>query len=451
MLVHNPPNLLLARSVDRLWAESHMTIESRVTDDLVAPSILTISELNRRVAQLLENQFGLVWLTGEVSTFTRASSGHLYLTLKDASASVRAVMFKGRLAYCEFQPSVGDQVQIKARVGLYEPRGDFQINIQTLRRAGRGTLYEQFLLLKERLQAEGLFDLTNKRPLSQHPKAIGVITSLGAAALHDVLTTLSRRAPHVPVIIYPSLVQGLSAPRELRLALAAANRRQEVDTLLLVRGGGSLEDLWAFNDEGLARDIASSALPIIAGVGHESDVSIADFVADLRAPTPTAAAELACLPRQALLDQVRAFGLTSQQIVMRKLERLSQRLDRLSYGLVSPQQRLEQRRQALALLSQRLEHAVPSVGRLEDQLTRRSQSLTRLMSDALTVGRNRLALQRSQLETLAPAATLARGFAIVRGPDGVILTDASQVTRSAMLSIDLAKGQLTATVEGNTP
>ncbi len=188
-----------------------MTIESRVTDDQNAPTILTVSELNRQVAQSLENEFGLVWLTGEVSTFTRAASGHLYFTLKDALASVRAVMFKGRLAYCEFQPSVGDQVQIKARVGLYEPRGEFQLNIQTLRRAGRGTLYEQFLLLKERLQAEGLFDLNNKRALSEHPKAIGVITSLGAAALHDVLTTLARRAPHVSIIIYPSLVQGGAA------------------------------------------------------------------------------------------------------------------------------------------------------------------------------------------------------------------------------------------------
>ena len=451
MSFHKTPNLLLAGSVDRLWAESHMTIESRVTDDTTAPDILTVSELNRQVAQSLENEFGLVWLTGEVSTFTRASSGHLYLTLKDASASVRAVMFRGRLAYCEFQPSVGDQVQIKARVGLYEPRGDFQLNIQTLRRAGRGTLYEQFLLLKERLQAEGLFDLANKRPLSEHPKAIGVITSLGAAALHDVLTTLARRAPHVPVIIYPSLVQGLSAPLELRRALAAANSRQEVDTLLLVRGGGSLEDLWAFNDEGLARDIASSALPVVAGVGHESDISIADFVADLRAPTPTAAAELACLPRQALLDQIRVLSLSSQQIVMRKLERLAQRLDRTGYGLVSPSQRLEQRWQALALLSKRLEHAVPDIERLEDQLKRRSQSLTRLMSDALTSQRNRLALQHSQLETLAPAATLARGFAIVRGPDGVILTDAAQVKSSDLLSIDLAKGQLKATVVSKTP
>lgn len=423
-----------------------MTVESQFMDDAAAPALLTISELNRQVAQSLEKQFGTVWLTGEVSTFTRAASGHLYLTLKDASASVRAVMFRGRLPYCEFQPSVGDQVQIKARVGLYEPRGDFQLNIQTLRRAGRGTLHEQFLLLKERLQAEGLFDLANKRTLVAHPRAIGVITSLGAAALQDVLSTLARRAPQVPVIIYPALVQGVAAPRELRLALAVANSRQEVDTLLLVRGGGSLEDLWAFNDEGLARDIAASALPIIAGVGHESDVSIADFVADLRAPTPTAAAELACLPRQVLLDQLSGLRALSQQIMTRKLERLSQRLDRLGYGLVSPAQRLQHQRQALALVSNRLEQACPDFARLADQLQRRSLTLDRMITETLTGRRNKLELRRSQLETLAPAATLARGFAIVRGPDGSILTDTAQVGPTDGLSIDLAKGRLTAVV-----
>ena len=423
-----------------------MTIESQFMDDGLAPTVLTVSELNRLVAHALEDEFGVVWLTAEVSAFTRATSGHLYITLKDATASVRAVMFRGRMAYCEFQPSVGDQIQIKARVGLYEPRGDFQLNIQMLRRAGRGTLHEQFLLLKEKLQAEGLFDSANKRPLTQHPRAIGVITSLGAAALHDVLTTLARRAPHVPVIIYPALVQGVGAPRELRLALAQANRRQEVDTLLLVRGGGSLEDLWAFNDEALARDIASSALPVIAGVGHESDVSIADFVADLRAPTPTAAAELACQSRQALLDQVSGLQWTLQQTMSRKLERWAQKLDRLGYGLISPAQRLIQRRQSLALLSKRLEHACPDIERLSEQLQRRSQALLRSMVDASTARRNRLALYLSRLETLSPTATLARGFAIVRGPDGSILTDSAQVQPTEVLSVDLARGRLQAIV-----
>ncbi|MFO7746666.1 MAG: exodeoxyribonuclease VII large subunit, partial [Orrella sp.] len=195
-----------------------MTIESLVIDKDAAPNIFTVSELNERVADALMREFGEIWLTGEVSTFTKASSGHLYMTLKDQSASVRAVMFRTRIAHCEFQPSVGDQIQIRAKVGFYEPRGEFQLNIQMLRRAGRGTLHEQFLLLKNRLQSEGLFDLANKRSLATQPSSIGVVTSLGAAALHDVLTTLARRAPHVRVIVYPALVQGQAAPRELRLA-----------------------------------------------------------------------------------------------------------------------------------------------------------------------------------------------------------------------------------------
>lgn len=427
-----------------------MTIESLVTEDDMAPAVLTVSELNGLVAESLMQGFGMIWLTGEVSTFTRAASGHLYMTLKDQTASVRAVMFRTRMAYCEFQPAVGDQIQIRAKVGLYEPRGEFQLNVQMLRRAGRGTLHEQFLLLKNRLQAEGLFDLANKRALAPQPRSLGVVTSLGAAALHDVLTTLDRRAPHVSVIVYPALVQGQAAPRELRLALAAANQRQEVDTILLVRGGGSLEDLWAFNDEGLARDIAASPLPVIVGVGHESDVSIADFVADVRAPTPTAAAELACIPLQALFERLQSVAADMRQVMIRKLERHSQQLDRLSYGLVSPVQRLAQRRQALALLVNRLEHRLPDIGRLRDSLQQRGSRLDRAMSEKLQIGRHRLAMHQARLAVLGPAATLARGFAIVRGPAGEIVTDAQKVQLSQALSIHLAKGKVSATVTNVT-
>lgn len=423
-----------------------MTVESLVTDKGAAPNIFTVSELNERVADALMSEFGEIWLTGEVSTFTKASSGHLYMTLKDQSASVRAVMFRTRIAHCEFQPSVGDQIQIRAKVGLYEPRGEFQLNIQMLRRAGRGTLHEQFLLLKNRLQSEGLFDLANKRSLASQPSSIGVITSLGAAALHDVLTTLARRAPHVRVIVYPALVQGQAAPRELRLALAAANQRQEVETILLVRGGGSLEDLWAFNDEGLARDIAASTLPVIVGVGHESDVSIADFVADVRAPTPTAAAELACMPLQTMFERLGSVAIDLKQVMTRKLERHAQQLDRLSYGLVSPVQRLTQRRQALALLVKRLEHRLPDVERLKDRVQQRSATLDRAMAQKLESGRHRLAMQQARLDVLGPSATLARGFAIVRGPAGTILTDAQQVQPTQSVSIHLAKGLVNATV-----
>ena len=423
-----------------------MTIGSQVTHDEAAPTVLTVSELNGLVAESLMDTFGMIWLTGEVSTFTRAASGHLYMTIKDPSASVRAVMFRTRIAYCEFQPSVGDQIQIRAKVGLYEPRGDFQLNVQMLRRAGRGTLHEQFLLLKSRLQDEGLFDLDSKRVPTPYPRAIGVITSLGAAALHDVLTTLARRAPQVSVFVYPALVQGQAAPRELRLALAAANQRQEVDTILLVRGGGSLEDLWAFNDEGLARDISASPLPVIAGVGHESDVSIADFVADVRAPTPTAAAELACQPMQRLLEQLQGVATDLQQRVMRQLERHNQRLDRLNYSLVSPAERLAQRRQALALLVKRLEYRLPDVGRLREQWQQNAQGLDRAMKKKLEIGRHQLAIHRARLSVLGPQATLERGFAIVRGPSGDILNDANQVQTDQAVSIHLSKGRVFAKV-----
>ncbi len=423
-----------------------MTIGSQVTNDDAAPQILTVTELNGLVAESLMDTFGTVWLTGEVSTFTRAASGHLYMTLKDPSASVRAVMFRTRIAYCEFQPEVGDQVQIRAKVGLYEPRGEFQLNVQMLRRAGRGTLHEQFLLLKNRLQSEGLFDLDSKRVPTPYPRAIGVITSLGAAALHDVLTTLARRAPHVSVVIYPALVQGQAAPRELRLALAAANQRQEVDTILLVRGGGSLEDLWAFNDEGLARDIAASPLPVIAGVGHESDVSIADFVADVRAPTPTAAAELACQPMHRLLEQLQGVALDLQQRLERQLERYNQRLDRLSYSLVSPTERLAQRKHALAMLVKRLAHQLPDVGRLREKAQQNGQGLARAINQKLETGHHQLAIHRARLAVLGPTATLERGFAIVRGPDGDILNNANQVQADQPVSIDLSKGRVFARV-----
>jgi exodeoxyribonuclease VII large subunit len=423
-----------------------MTFESQVTNDSDTTTVLTVSELNGLVAESLMDTFGIVWLTGEVSAFTRAASGHLYMTLKDQVASVRAVMFRTRIAYCEFQPEVGDQIQIRAKVGLYEPRGEFQLNVQMLRRAGRGTLHEQFLLLKNRLQAEGLFDLASKRVPSSRPRAIGVITSLGAAALQDVLTTLARRAPHVSVFVYPALVQGPAAPRELRLALAAANQRQEVDTILLVRGGGSLEDLWAFNDEGLARDISASPLPVIAGVGHESDVSIADFVADVRAPTPTTAAELACQPVQMLLEQLQGAAVDLQQAVVRKLERHSQQIDRLNYGLVSPVQRLAQRRQALALLLKRLEHRLPDVGRLRDHWQQSMAGLDRAMTQKVQKGQHQLAIYQAKLALLGPSATLKRGFAIVRGPTGDILNNAAQVQANQAVSIHLSKGTVHATV-----
>jgi exodeoxyribonuclease VII large subunit len=428
-----------------------MTVASTLNNAASEPPIYTVSELNQAVSELLGLEFGMVWLRGEVSSFTRASSGHLYLSLKDDQAVVRAVMFRGRLAHCAFAPVVGDQVEVQARVGLYEPRGDFQLTIQALRPAGRGSLNEQFELLKAKLQSEGLFDLAGKRSIARMPRAIGVITSLGAAALHDVLTTLARRAPHVPVIVYPCLVQGQAAPLTLRQALAQANARREVDTLLLVRGGGSMEDLWAFNDESLARDIASSLIPVVAGVGHESDTTIADFVADLRAPTPTAAAELCCANRVELVDRVALCAESLNNRMARKLDRLSQRVDWLSLKLVSPSQRIAARQHQLALLSQRMLHAAPDVVRARQRATQASSALGMAWRAREVSWARKLERLEAKLVSLSPTAPLARGFAIVRGPDGRIVSDAQMLTLKDRLSIDFARGRAHATVDQVLP
>lgn len=268
-----------------------------------SPEILAVSDLLRRVTSALERQFPLLRVRGEISNLSLASSGHVYFSLKDRQAQMRCVMFRAKAHNLAFRPKEGDLVDVLAQLSVYEPRGDLQLQIEQMRPAGQGDLQLQFLRLKQKLQAEGLFDQARKRTPAALPKAIGVITSLQAAALRDVLATLAQRMPSMPVVIYPASVQGVGAPQSLIEALRLANARCECDVLLLVRGGGSIEDLWAFNDEALARSIAASELPVIAGIGHESDVTIADFAADLRAPTPTAAAMEACPTRQSLERQ----------------------------------------------------------------------------------------------------------------------------------------------------
>ncbi|UOD49249.1 exodeoxyribonuclease VII large subunit [Orrella daihaiensis] len=428
-----------------------MTIESLFKEQAREPSIYTVSELNQAVSDLLGLEFGLVWLRGEVSSFTRASSGHFYMSLKDDRAVVRAVMFRGRQAFSAFTPAIGDEVEVQARIGLYEPRGEFQINIQALRRAGRGSLNEQFELLKAKLKAEGLFDLSNKREVVALPRAIGVITSLGAAALHDVLTTLARRAPHVPVIVYPALVQGQTAPLALRQALAKANERREVETLLLVRGGGSIEDLWAFNDESLARDIAASLIPVIAGVGHESDTTIADFVADLRAPTPTAAAELCCAARADLVGLLESRTDILADRMARKLERLAQRVDRLSIKLVSPSQRIAARGHQLALVLQRLKHAGPDIERAAQKAQKAREQLAIAWQQRLVMWSRQLERLTDKLSGLSPTAPLARGYAIVKGVDGRIISNARSLSPKDTVRIDFASGRASATVDEVLP
>ncbi|CAB3852399.1 MAG: exodeoxyribonuclease VII large subunit [Achromobacter pulmonis] len=439
-----------------------MTIELAVTNNVFARDILTVAQLNQAVGQLLERSIPALWVRGEISNFTQAASGHWYFTLKDSRAAVRAVMFRGRASAVGFVPRAGDQVEIRARVSLYEPRGDYQLQADAMRRAGIGNLYEAFLRLKEQLAAEGLFDPARKREPVPLPRAIGVITSLHAAALRDVLSALARRAPQVPVIIYPAPVQGADAAGRLAAQIRLANARGEVDTLLLVRGGGSIEDLWSFNDEDLARAIDASAITTISGVGHETDFTIADFVADVRAPTPTAAAELACVPRSDLLGRVMYAAETLARGQQRRLERAAQRLDRATAQLVSPAQRLEHQRERLSslgyrlaaawagpqarrgarvnLLAQRLSHRAPEVRRGAERLAAATRQLGQAHARLLARRRDRLAAVSAQLRALDPGNTLARGYAIARDAEGRIVRDAATLAAGQGLDLSFAQG-----------
>ena len=354
--------------------------------------ILTVGELNQAIAGVLESQFDTVWVKGEISNFKSYPSGHWYFKLKDPESQINGVMFKGRNFSVGFVPKDGDQVEVAANVGFYATRGDLQLTVQLMRRAGVGGLYEAFIKLKQKLEAAGLFDASRKRELPKHPKAIGIVTSTQAAALKDVLTTLARRAPHIPITIYPSLVQGGEAPPGLIAALKQANDANEVDVILLVRGGGSIEDLWAFNDEALAYAIAESAIPVISGVGHETDFTIADFVADMRAPTPTAAAELVAPDRLELLRELVGFNQELTRAVTRRVERDTQRLDQLSL---------------------RLAHAFPNPDRMREKLSALSSRLAQTWQSRLAAWQRTQEHHRAHLEALNPQRTLERGYSVV--------------------------------------
>lgn len=389
------------------------------------PDVLTVAQLNRQVARLLESGFPRVWVCGEVSNFTRAASGHWYFSIKDESAAVRAVMFRGRAQAVGFQPQAGERFEFRVQVSLYEPRGDYQVQVEALRRAGRGDLHEAFLRLRDRLAAEGLIDPARRRPLAPMPRAVGVVTSLAAAALQDVLSVMARRAPHVRVVVYPAPVQGRDAAAQLTQALAQAVARNEVDTLLLVRGGGSLEDLWCFNDEGLARAVAASPIPVISGVGHETDFTIADFVADLRAPTPTAAAELCCESLAAAQERLRGALDAVDAAQRRLLDRAAMRLDRAAAQLVSPAQRLRLQAQRLAAAGQRLHAAYAH--RAESRAAR-------------------LAAVRGRLDALDPRGVLDRGYAIVRGPAGGIIRNALDLNIGERIDVEFGSGRAQADI-----
>lgn len=427
-----------------------------------SPAILTVTALNQQVARLLERSFPLTWISGEVSNFTRAASGHWYFTLKDDGAQVRAVIFRSRAQLAGFVPREGDKVEVRALVTLYGARGDYQINVEAIRRAGVGQLYEAFLRLKEKLAAQGLFDLDYKRPLPLFPRRIGIVTSPQAAALRDVLSALRRRAPHVEIILYPAPVQGQFAADKIAEAIMTASRRAEVDVLLVCRGGGSIEDLWSFNEECVARAIAACAVPVISGVGHETDFTIADFAADVRAATPTAAAELAATPRADWLASLEADASDLQRALQRRLHDAGQALDHLSRCLLSPSTQIQHQRVRLQQLSGALTHALRQpLGRAQLTLAQHQQRWARQRPDtrtlrarldasgrqlatsfhtALEQRRKALAARAAQLELLNPQRTLERGYAIVRNSKGEIVRDPSTIRARSKLQLQLANG-----------
>lgn len=426
------------------------------------PPVMTVSALNQAVARLLERSFPLAWVSGEVSNFTRAASGHWYFTLKDNAAQVKAVMFRGRAQHAGFMPREGDKVEVRALVTLYAPRGDYQLNVEAIRRAGIGNLYEAFLQLKEKLHAEGLFDPDRKRPIPQFAKTIGIVTSPQAAALRDILTTLRRRAPHANVILFPTPVQGDGAAEKIAHAIDMASARGECDVLLVCRGGGSIEDLWSFNHELVARSIAACSMPVICGVGHETDFTIADFAADLRAPTPTAAAELAAVARNDWLATLEMHVDDLNRALRRRLSDSTQTLDWLSRRLVSPATLIAHERLKLRGLHVRLAHATRTPvtqarfalmhfgTRLSAQLPNTTAHRVQVADHARRIDaaltsqnvqcRQALASLKSQLELLNPQRTLERGYAIVTDARGKVLRAPKDIHARDIVTVRLAKG-----------
>ena len=391
--------------------------------------ILSVSELNRMARELLEQSFPLFWISGEISNLTRAASGHWYFSLKDQGAQVRCVMFRGRNAYLDWIPREGDKVEARAVVTLYEARGDFQLTIEFLQRAGLGTLYEAYEKLKAQLNTEGLFATEHKQAIPTHPRQIGIVTSPDAAALRDVLTTLRRRMPAVNVVIYPTPVQGKGAAALIAQAIRTADARMECDVLIVCRGGGSIEDLWQFNEEIVARAIHACCLPLISAIGHETDFTIADFVADVRAPTPTAAAELATPDRQALLRGLQLYRERLARAMQNRIHQRSQQLDYLSRRLLSPMQQVQHRQQHLQQLQLRLTHAIAR------QLQRQQQRL--------------LGLQQS-LAHLNPSAVLQRGYALVEKLDGELVQDSTQLAPGDQVRLTLGRGSAQADIRATS-
>lgn len=434
-----------------------------------------VGALCRAIADALDARFNPVTVRGEISGFSRASSGHCYFSLKDASGQIRCAMFKRAASMADFMPRDGDLVEVRGRIDVYTPRGDLQLIVESISQAGQGALFEQFLRLKAKLEAEGLFEQSRKRALPLMPRKIGLVTSLGAAALHDVATALQRRVPHIPVVLSPASVQGANAPQEIIKALSKLYqynqqiRRLEenieddllsnldndtlpkIDVILLVRGGGSLEDLWAFNDEALARAIADSPIPIIVGVGHETDFSIADFVADVRAPTPTAAAELVSASQQTWLNTLDLMQDRLQSTANRYIDSQNQRLDRAQARLGRPSSWLAQQRHQLQSHGQHLKFAVKGqIASQRQQVLSLQMQWPNQVKSALSRMQERLARSERGLALLDPQLVLQRGYAWLADEEGATVVDAAQVQAGQALRATLAKGQIDLTVQASS-
>lgn len=424
--------------------------------------MLSVRELNSSVKQLLENGIPLLWVRGEVSNFVSAASGHWYFSLKDEQAQVRCVMFRHKSQYLDWQPKNGMQVEVLGLATLYEARGDFQLTLEQMRPAGLGALYEAFERLKKKLEAEGLFDVARKKPLPQVPAQIGIVTSPQAAALRDVLTILNRRMPGIPVVLYPAPVQGEGAAQKIAQAIQLANQRAECEVLVVCRGGGSIEDLWAFNEEAVARAIAASRIPVVSGVGHETDFTIADFAADERAPTPTAAAQRVVPDRLELLGRLRNQALHLRRAQMNRMQNAMQTLDYLQRRLVHPAQQLqdrtlqvEQLRRCMQRaflqgeqrqlwrwqsLAQRLRTVRPDPASRQQRLDDVLRRMQVAMRHVLDQGEARISGMRQHLQHLDPQQVLARGYSLVRDESGELVTDSATLPEDARLEITFARG-----------
>jgi len=387
--------------------------------------VFSVKEINRLVRELLEQSFPSFWISGEISNFISASSGHWYFSLKDDEAQVRCTMFKNKNMAADWVPKNGEKIEAKCFIGLYEARGEYQLNIEVIRHAGAGLLSEAFNQLKEKLLKEGLFEPTRKKPIPQFPQSIGVITSPTGAAIEDILITLKRRSPHIPIFIYPSLVQGKEAPSAIVKAIETANTRMECDVLILARGGGSIEDLWAFNEEIVARAIIASKIPTITGVGHETDTTIADFVSDLRAPTPTGAAELVTSHTIELIKTMQAYKNQLNKMMASVIRELIQKVDYLEKRLISPRQQIQ---------------------RQKEQIHQYIQRINQSMKNAMIQYRLNIDKLKLNLDHLSPHAVLSRGYSIITNVDGQIVNNINQLKLDDKIHIQLNHGQADANI-----